>query len=48
MKPVMQWRVMMWQILYRMDLLSKMRFGITQKTTYLNWRMREMLVHRTI
>ena len=42
MKPVMQWQVMMWQILYQMDLLNKMKFGITKKTTYLNWRMREM------
>ena len=38
----MQWQVMMWQILYQMDLLNKKKFGITQKTTYLNWRMRKM------
>ena len=38
----MQWQVMMWQILYQMDLLSKMKFGRTQNTTYLNWQMREM------
>ena len=37
MKPVIQWQVMMLPLLYRMDLLSKMKFGITQKTTYLNW-----------
>ena len=42
MKPVMQWQVMMLPLLYRMDLLSKMKFGITQKTTFLNWRMRKM------
>ena len=42
MKPVMQWQVMMWQLFYQMDLLSKMKFGRTQKTTYLNWQMREM------
>ena len=39
----MQWQVMMLPLLYRMDLLNKMKFGRTQKTTYLNWQMREML-----
>ena len=43
MKPVMQWQVMMLPLLYQMDLLNKMKFGRTQKTTYLNWQMREML-----
>ena len=44
MKPVMQWQVMMLPLLYRMDLLSKMKFGRTQKTKYLNCRMREMFL----
>ena len=43
MKPVIQWQVIMLPLLYQMDLLNKKKFGITQKTTYLNWRMREML-----
>ena len=42
MKPVIQWQVMMLPLLYQMDLLSKMKFGRTQNTTYLNWQMREM------
>ena len=42
MKPVIQWQVMLLPLLYQMDLLNKMKFGITQKTKYLNRRMREM------
>ena len=44
MKPVIQWQVMMLPLLYQMDLLNKKKFEITQKTTYLNWRMREMFL----